>query len=264
MVSIVISYFNLHEFIDEAVASAVNQTYKNMEVIVMDDCSTVTKSVNKIEDLKSKYPSVKFFRNSKNLGSSGTYNKAIKMAKGKYISCLDGDDKLDPTYLEKVMECFTVPKIGFATSWIRVFGLRSEIIKTPSYDVAKILAMDTIASASVFSKKVWEEVGGFDPEMKSYRDWDFWLNLVEKGYRWSTVEMPLIHYRDREGSSSKLASETKSILMEKLMDKHKGIYLKYAFETVRELHKYIERITMTKGWKLLEKVRLIRNKFFVI
>lgn len=280
LISIIISHYNLADYIGEAIESCFNQTYKNIEVIVIDDCSTDKAALKKIYELIKKYPKVKLIKNTVNKGSAKTYNIGIEKAKGQYLCCLDADDKLEKTFIEKVLKCFLHdPKIGLATSWTRIFGDSNSIEKTPSFDVSALLIRNLFSSASMFTKKAWAEVGGFDPEMKTYRDWDFWISLVEKGYRWEVVEEPLICYRDRKNSASKLSIEKNMFFIKKTLQKHENLYGKYVKEVVVPLYKMVIKLNLdvnslndsldtlnnavnTRGWKLLEKLRSFRNRIF--
>ena len=279
-VSIIIAHYNLAGYINETIKSCFQQTYKNIEIIVIDDCSNDKTAIKKINRLGKIYPKIKLIKNTVNKGSAETYNIGVRMANGEYCCCLDADDRFEKTYIEKVLECFIRnPKIGFATSWMRIFGDSDSIEKTPSFNIPALLVRNLFSSASMFTKQAWMKVGGFDPKMKSYRDWDFWLNLVEKGYRWEVVKETLICYRDRKSSASKLSIEKNLHFIKKTVSKHKKLYSGYVKEVipifyemvirlnkdVKNMNAYNETLNAainTRGWKLLEKLRSIRNSFF--
>lgn len=275
LVSIIIAHYNLAAYVGEAVLSCLNQTYKNIEIIVVDDVSTDSIARATIRTLGKKYPGVRVIENSVNQGSAKTYNAGIAEAKGLYCCCLDADDVLEESYIEKIVSLFLHnPQIGFATSWQRVFGESSAILKVPPYDVPALLIRNLFSAASVFSKKAWKQVGGFDPSMKTYRDWDFWLSLVEAGYEWSVVGEPLIGYRDRKGSASKLTVEKNVLFVKKILTKHEDLYKKYSTDVIGELYEMVVQLNAdfstlqrsaailvdTPGWKFLEKLRSIKRK----
>ena len=280
LVSIIIAHYNLSEYIDEAIDSCLNQTYKNIEVIIVDDCSNDEWAIKKIAGLKKKYPKIKLIKNPVNKGSAKTFNIGVETAKGEYCCCLDADDKFEKTFIEKVLKCLLRDsKLGFATSWIRVFGDNNSIEKTPSFNVSALLIRNLFSSASMFAKEAWKKVGGFDPLMKTYRDWDFWLNLVEEGYRWEVIEEPLICSRDRKGSASKLSIEKNLLFINKILQKHENLYKKYVKEVITPLYEMVMKLNRdvkdmnsvnntlntvinTRGWKLLEKLRSFRDKLF--
>lgn len=110
LVSIVMPVFNASKYVGEAIASLVNQTYPNIEIIIVDDCST-DHSWLVIQSFANNYPNIKIARNEVNKGIAATVNRAIKMSTGKYLARLDADDisfpnriKLQVDYLESHKE----------------------------------------------------------------------------------------------------------------------------------------------------------------
>lgn len=103
LVSICIPAYNAGEFIDETLRSVLAQTYDNLEIIICDDGSTddTLSRVRQFED-----PRITIHSNEHNLGSSGNYNKALSLARGKYIKLLCADDLLVPDCIEKQVRAF--------------------------------------------------------------------------------------------------------------------------------------------------------------
>jgi len=102
-VSVIISTFNRKDYIGKAIDSVLNQTYKNIEIIIIDDYSTDGTG----EYIKEKYnlKNIRYFRNEKNLGCGISRKKAMHYAKGKYINFLDDDDRfIDNTYFENAVK----------------------------------------------------------------------------------------------------------------------------------------------------------------
>ena len=101
LVSVIMPVYNSEKYLNEAIDSILNQTYKNIELIIIDDGSS-DNSVKLIREYKSS--KIKFYQNEKNMGVSATRNKAIDLSKGKYIALLDSDD-ISPLYrIEKEVE----------------------------------------------------------------------------------------------------------------------------------------------------------------
>lgn len=96
LVSVIIPCFNQESFIEESIESVLRQTYQNIEIICVDDCST-----DNSVDLIGKYvdlPNFKLIKNKKNLGVCLTRNLAVEASRGTYIFPLDGDDTIEPSY----------------------------------------------------------------------------------------------------------------------------------------------------------------------
>lgn len=98
LVSVIMPAYNAERFIGEAIKSVINQTYKNWELIVIDDCSTdkTLDEINKFHDCR-----IKKYQNYENKGISYTTNRAIEISSGKYIALLDDDDICMPDRLSK-------------------------------------------------------------------------------------------------------------------------------------------------------------------
>lgn len=99
-VSVIVPNYNCEKFIGETVNSVINQTYKNWELLIVDDCST-DGSVEVIKKLQAADGRIKLFINEKNSGAAASRNKALKEASGKWIAFLDSDDLWLPDKLEK-------------------------------------------------------------------------------------------------------------------------------------------------------------------
>ena len=99
-VSVIIGVYNSEKYIEETIRSVLNQTYKNFELIVIDDGST-DKSFEIVAKLAEKDKRIKFLKNDRNLGVSATRNRLIDIAKGEYVAIMDSDDISLPERLEK-------------------------------------------------------------------------------------------------------------------------------------------------------------------
>lgn len=99
MISIVITAYNVEKWIGKAVESACSQTYKDCEIIVVEDCSTDTTRgiLSKIE-----HPQLRTIYNSQNIGAGASRKRGIEAAKGDYILLLDGDDWLEKNFIEEL------------------------------------------------------------------------------------------------------------------------------------------------------------------
>ena len=91
LVSVILPVFNSEKYLSEAVASVLNQTYKNIELIVVDDGSTDS-SGDMLKDFSKRDKRIRLYRNKANLGISKSINMALTKVKGKYIARMDADD----------------------------------------------------------------------------------------------------------------------------------------------------------------------------
>ena len=234
-VSIVIPSYNLGQFLEEAIISVECQTYKNWELIVVDDGSTDKTTLSYLERLKKDKPFVIFIQ-QKNQGVEIARNNGIKKSLAEYIICLDSDDKLQPTYIEKCLEILEEDKkkeLGFVTTWVREFGDRGNLWKTGDFNIPTLLTCNIVKTASMFRKEAWEGSGGYDSSNpKGYEDWGFWISIVSKGYKWATIHEELFLYRIREGSGLQLMKENHPALYAKIYSHNKKLFEQYSEELI--------------------------------
>jgi hypothetical protein len=191
-VSIIIPCYNQAHWLCDAIESALNQTYKNIEIIVVNDGSPDNTS-----EVVRHYPIILIEK--ENGGLSSARNAGIKKAIGDYILPLDSDDKISPLYIEK-----TIGKGNIVSTWGLEFGNSSaelNPIDNPTFDDFKII--NRINYCSLYKKEVWEKVGGYDEcdlMRHGCEDWDFWLRASKLGYNVFPVREVLFLYR-KHGTS---------------------------------------------------------------
>jgi len=246
LVTVIIPCYNLGTYLMDAIDSVRAQSYQNYEIIVVDDGSTDSETIALTKKLKRDDSLTVIIK--KNEGLSEARNTGIAAAHGEYIVCLDADDKLSETYLEKTMRVMledTSKDLGFVTTWLQEFGAREDIWKTRDFNATQILIENCVHAGSLFKKSAWKKVGGYKKDMKGgYEDWEFWINLVEHGYFWRLVDQPLFLYRIRSDSMlSTMNPELHQELYEKIYTFHKGLFTKnlhpYVMDTskkIKELH----------------------------
>lgn len=111
LVSVIMPSWNTGKFIAESIQSVINQTYKNWELIIVDDCSTdnTDEIVGKFTDIR-----IKYLKNEKNSGAALTRNRALREAKGEWIAFLDSDDLWKPEKLEHQLKFMKKHNLKFS------------------------------------------------------------------------------------------------------------------------------------------------------
>lgn len=198
LVSVVIPCYNYGSYLEDAVDSVKGQTYPNIEIIVVNDGSTDVYT----NDVFKRLHGVKKI-NQRNQGLPATRNNGIRYAKGKYICCLDADDKLAPTYLEECITKMEKEGLDLCGTYLKAFGDIFANVKTasdkPTLDFIK--KQNSFIVSSVFTKQIWKKIGGYDEKMKEgMEDWDFWIRLLIVTNKINTLSKFNLLYR-RHGSS---------------------------------------------------------------
>lgn len=203
LVSVIIPTYNSEKYIEKTVNSALNQTYKNLEVIIVDDYSKDhTRTV--IEKISQKDSRVRFIFPKKNQGAAVARNIGIQNANGKYIAFLDSDDLWIPKKIEKQLIVIKNghPFVFCAYDFIDEEGLsignKTKIKTEVSYN--DLLTKTYISTPTVIYDREYFN----DPEMplrRTGQDYAFWLVLLSKSKGYGIDEV-LVHVTRREGSLS--------------------------------------------------------------
>jgi GT2 family glycosyltransferase len=223
IVSVIIPCFNYGEYLEEAVDSALDQTLQDSEVIIIDDGSTDLNTVEVLEKLDR--PRTRVIQQA-NTGLPGARNTGIGAAKGRYICCLDADDTLVETYLEKAVALLeSRPDLGFAYSWVRRFGAVEGVWEPEDFNLKNLLDYNHVSVSAVFRRQAWEAVGGYWDDMQpGYEDWEFWIRLGAKGYPGKLIPEPLLNHRRHERSMIDDAVEQHERLLERIHLRHARLY----------------------------------------
>jgi glycosyltransferase involved in cell wall biosynthesis len=187
LVSVICLCYNQEQFVRETIGSVLNQSYKNMELIVVDDAST-DQSVKIIHDTIQKHPAIQFMGLDENVGNCRAFNKGLLLARGKYIIDLAADDILLPDRIAKGVKALAEAGSSYGVNfsdaeWISEAGAhlyfhseRFPHATIPQGNIYKnLIERFFICSPTVmFSREVIESLGGYD-ETLSYEDFDFWI-----------------------------------------------------------------------------------------
>jgi glycosyltransferase involved in cell wall biosynthesis len=222
-VSIVIPIFNQAQFLGETFESVLKSTFKPLEVILIDDGST-DDSAEIAFKLKLENPEIVSVIVQENSGPAKARNEGIKIAKGKYILPLDGDDLIGLTYIENAVKILEErPDVKVVYSEAEKFGDKKGKWKLKPFSL-KALSLDNMIFVSAFyRKKDWETVGGYDERMTwGWEDWEFWINMLKSGGEVLKLPETGFYYRIRKNSRRKSTNkESKQKTIDLINSKHK-------------------------------------------
>src|SRR5690606_4812014 len=120
---------------------------------------------------------VRVIRRKKNGGVAAARNSGIKEASAAYVLCLDGDDTIEPEYLEQAYNVFeSDPNIGLVSCWVQQVGARSgQWRPKDKTEIRDALLHSPLPTATCFRKEAWKKTNGYDENMRGYEDWNFWI-----------------------------------------------------------------------------------------
>lgn len=234
LVSVVIPCFNYGRFVEQAIDSILGQTLKNVEIIVVDGGSTDETTRELLARLQLPRTVVHLREGRHYAGSNRNFG--IERASGRYICCLDADDTLQPTYLEKAV--FLLETYGYdcVSTSLRFMGAREGTVGIRELpDLAAMLRGNYMLTCAVFRRCLWVRSQGFIDTgigaVHVYEDWDFWIQLAAHGARMrNLVDEPLFNYRIHSDGSS-LSS---SVGMRPIAEHRKAIQQRHAAMLGRE------------------------------
>lgn len=191
MISIIIPTYNRPNRLENLLESIKEQTYKNFEVLVIDDNSTLKEKNKKI---CAKYSFVRFFLNKENKWAPYSRNKWIKNAKYDILCFVDDDDIWNKEKLEKQYNLISINNYWLVYTWANVIDHNWDIIykmnKSYNWDISKLLLIKNfIPSSSVMIKKeCFKKVWFFDETFPACQDWEMWFRISKKYNIWVIKE----------------------------------------------------------------------------
>ena len=209
LVSIVIPCYRDSNTLSSAIRSLYEQTYSNIEIIVVNDASP--ESVE-IERVLSNFPAVTYIKNNINIGLAATRNVGINCSKGEYIAFLDADDEWHPRKLELQMKYVNdnsaiacdVEEFLSDSPQLKVFNEAQENNIEIVGGNLKFSFQNYLTGASLLAPKaLLLKVRGYDENFRSCEDYDLWLRLLEEGATLIHLRLPLYYYRFNAGGLSK-------------------------------------------------------------
>jgi glycosyltransferase involved in cell wall biosynthesis len=201
-VSVVIPSYNYGQFIGAAIESVLAQSYPIAEIIVIDDGST-----DKTEQIVKKFDNKVHYIKQKNSGVCAARNNGVKISRGDFIAFLDADDSWHPQKIEKQMNKFqSDSEIGLVHCGMREFDsetnktIRLHLEGSEGWVAKDILLFDKNViigpgGAIVIKREAFEEVKGFDTNLKIGEDWDFCYRVARK-FKIGFVPEILVNYRN--------------------------------------------------------------------
>lgn len=204
LVSIIIPTYNRTDTLIRAIKSALQQTYVNIEIIVVDDNAEKLAVRNWVNKKLKNNENVKLIKNKSNLGGALSRNVGIKNAKGDFISFLDDDDIFSKNKIELQYNLYKNrlkkdSKLGLIYCFVH--GINSENMLIAKYEqklsgnpiVEQMLNNIAVTSSWFLPKKIIEDIGYFE-DTPSKQDSIVLLKILAKGYNISCVEEPLVYY----------------------------------------------------------------------
>lgn len=229
--SIIVTNYNLDEYLNDCLDSVERQTDSNWECIIVDDASPNPRGKDIVRGYASRDPRFKLVANEKNVYLAEARNVGIRAAQGRYILPLDADDMLAPNAVKLLADALSNNRsihvaygnVMFVNDDGRTPTDYSDMYKGTSIQVSpghstwpfpfryeqQIQKMNLLPYCSMFRKEAWKQVGGYRRRQRTAEDADLWVRMSSYGFRPEQVtKEDTLVYRNREGSMSRKQGDT--------------------------------------------------------
>jgi glycosyltransferase involved in cell wall biosynthesis len=231
--SVIIPCYNQEKYIGEAIDSvrALSSACPiQTEIIIVDDCSTD----DSVEFIKRKVSferisNVKMVQLEKNSKLPAARNAGMAHAVGKYIICLDGDDRLPKNYYQSNLDCMLSNNVDIVYNPSKCFGAVNHTYPWSEFNAEKLRRSNFINAAAMYKKEVWDKVNGYDEELiYGWEDYSFWLKALKEGFTFKRNMNTFLFWRQHNSPTQMTQSVTKNkedLIKQQLKEIHKDFYL---------------------------------------
>lgn len=249
LVSVIMPTYNTEKYVVQAVKSILNQTYKNFEFIIVDDCSTdTTLSILKCFEKKDKR--IILIQNKENLGVTRSLNKALESAKGKYIIRMDADDWAYPNRFELQVETMEKnPQVVVSGSYVEVCNSMLETIYVRKYHRSDIDIRKHIFRYSPFAHPatIWRtnilKKERYNEMLTTCQDYELYFRVGKFG-KFLNLDKTLLKLRLHDRSMSVLQNDLqwKNTVLIRL---HAVLMLGYQMSKVDKIYVFLQEVCTT-------------------
>lgn len=270
LVSVIMPVYNAGKYLAESIQSVIAQSYGNIEIICVDDCST-DNSLAILEMLAQEHMNLKLYALSTNKGASHARNFAIEHAEGEFILPMDADDLIASEYCELAMEVFkTNPSIAVVYSKCKKFqGTEYWNWELPEYSKERMLLNNCVFATAFFRRSDWKRFGGYDNRLIALQDYNFWLFFTENDLQFYRIDQYLFFYRQHSNNknisalyqASKFKKTTTKL---QVWLNHKALYREYFSEMDLEPLDKIKtnvKINIVGVIKIIEKYKRYNTSY---
>ncbi len=209
LVSFIMSTYNSEDTVSKSIDSMLNQTYENIEILIVDDSSN-DNTYNICENYSRTNENIFLFRNNKNIGLTKSLNKLLKHSKGTYIARQDADDTSMPERIQKQFEFIKSNKLDGCAARSNIIGHRRVIPGLSYFFPIKLIMKykNPFIHGTLFIKKtVLSDLGGYDERFIYSQDYKLMSDILQKGYRVSIIKTPLYNLNFSNNISTKFKKE---------------------------------------------------------
>lgn len=232
LVSIILPVYNGEKYLSESIESVIHQSYKNWELLIVDDCST-DNSAAIAKKYASKDDRIRYYRNERNLRLPKNLNRGFSLSRGAYLTWTSDDNRYRPSAIETMLRKLHETQAQFAFASCRIIDDAGEEIEYISVDEDSpklIVGRNTVGACFLYTREVYETVGDYDPEMELVEDFDYWQRIIAR-FPAAAISEILYDYRWHEGAlTSTMRKERFYTNLERMLLKNRPLFGKLSIK----------------------------------
>ena len=222
LVSIVLPSYNGKDFLNKSIESCLNQTYQNIELIIINDCSTdITEQIiNSYTDSR-----IKYIKNETNQKLPKSLNIGFNFAKGDYFTWTSDDNYYDVTAIEKMVVAIESNKVDLVCAPYYTIDNNDEITGERSVGEQSDVLIDNVVKACfLYKKEVHQKLKGYNPNLFLVEDYDFWIRATFGNFKFYQLTEKLYYYRFHENSLTETRRKDISRALYNLLKEHEVLF----------------------------------------
>jgi glycosyltransferase involved in cell wall biosynthesis len=265
MVSVVIPCFNYGEYVGRAVQSVLTQTWRDLEVIVVEGGSTDGKTPEIVRSLEG--DRLRCVYQSAPTSVSLNRQRGLEAVRGKYVVFLDADDWFEPTYLEKAVYLMETSGVDVVTPYVRLSGtparirvalraVSGDLWQTQGIPLPEIFEANTCSTSAMFRHSFWKDqaIGYHTDAGYELEDWDFWIRLSSRGARFAVLPEPLHVHRLHGNSLTDALFADYALHIEKVRKTWEPVRQDYP-HIFKAIHRQRQAVEVQNPWENLIRTR---------
>ncbi len=234
LISIVLPVYNGEKYLRESIDSILAQSYRNWELLILDDCSTDSSAII-AKEYARKDSRIYYYKNENNLRLPRNLNKGFRLAKGDFLTWTSDDNRFKPNALEKMYQTLKNNKNAqFVFASCRVIngeGEEIEYIMVDDNRKKQIVGHNIVGACFMYTRKAYENVGEYNPEYTLVEDYDYWQRIYTK-YNAVVISDILYDYRWHDGAlTSTMKKDSFNSVLEKMLLKNRPLFGKIDAES---------------------------------
>lgn len=221
MVSIVLPVYNGEKYLRCSIESCLNQTYANWELLIIDDGSTDQSPAIAME-YEAQDSRVHYYKNEVNLKLPRALNRGFSLAKGDYLTWTSDDNYFRPNALEKMVSALESGEAEFVFAKYTIIDENDNetmVVEAPGEIKNTIWHYNFVGACFMYSRKVYETVGDYEPDLFLCEDYDYWLRIFNR-FEVCYLNENLYAYRQHPGALSATRKKEQFKTVEKVLYKN--------------------------------------------